>query len=226
MPTKVHIVKAMDFPVVIYRFKSWTIEKAENWRIGASKFVVLGRPLRVPWTARRSSHSTLKEINTEYSLEGLMLSLQYFSHLMGRANSLGKDPDSGKDWSQEEKGVTKDEKVGWHRQLNGHEFEQTPGDSEGQGSLECCSPWHLKELDTAQRLNNNILLSFNSLDYFSWVHLWFSARTLITLNCHPYLPKTQCSIYEICLELDVSSFSKFGKKKKKCLKNVLIKVLK
>jgi len=60
---------------------------------------------------------------------------------------IGKDPDSGKDWGQEEKGATEDEMVGWHQQLSGHEFEQPPGDSEGQGSLACCSPWGHKELD-------------------------------------------------------------------------------
>ena len=62
---------------------------------------------------------------------------------------IGKDPDAGKDWRQEEKGTTEDEKVGWHHWLNGHEFEQTPGDGKGQGSLACCSPWGHKKLDTA-----------------------------------------------------------------------------
>ena len=67
---------------------------------------------------------------------------------------IGKDPDAGKDWRQEEKGVTEDEMVRWHHWLNGHEFEQTPGDSKGQGSLVCCSPWGHKELDATERLNN------------------------------------------------------------------------
>ena len=65
-----------------------------------------------------------------------------------------KDPDAGKDWRQEEKAVTEDEMVGWHHGLNGHEFEQTRGDGEGQGSLECCGPWGRKELDTTEQLNN------------------------------------------------------------------------
>ena len=79
----------------------------------------------------------------QYSSEGLMLKLklQYFGHVMQRAHSLGKDPDAGKDWGQEENGMTEDEMAGWQSWLNGHEFEQTPGDSEGQGSLVCCSPW-------------------------------------------------------------------------------------
>ena len=66
-----------------------------------------------------------------------------------------KDPDAGKDWRQEEKEMTEDEMVGWHHQLNGHEFEQAPGDGEGQGSLECCSPWGHKESDATEQLNNN-----------------------------------------------------------------------
>ena len=68
---------------------------------------------------------------------------------------IGKDPDSGKDWRQEEKGMTKDEMIGWHRQLNEYEFEQAPGDGEGQGCLVCCSTWGHKMLDTTEQLNNN-----------------------------------------------------------------------
>ena len=68
-----------------------------------------------------------------------------------------KDPDAGKDWRQEEKGMTEDEMVGWHHRLNGNEFEQAPGDYEGQGSLACCSPWGLKESDTTEKLKNNNL---------------------------------------------------------------------
>ena len=88
----------------------------------------------------------LKKIN----LEGLMLKLklQYFGYLMQRADTLKETLMAGKDQGREEKGVTEDEMVGWHHQLNRHEFEQIPGDSEGQGSLACCSLWGLKELDT------------------------------------------------------------------------------
>ena len=89
---KVHLVKAMAFPVVIYRCESWTIEKAECWRIAAFELWCWTRLLRVPWTARRSNQSILKEISPEYSLEGLMLKrkLQYFGHLMRRADSFEK----------------------------------------------------------------------------------------------------------------------------------------
>ena len=101
------------------------------------------RLFRVPWTSRRSNQSNLKEINPEYSLEGLMLKLklQYFGHMMQRSQLIGKDPDASKDWGQEKKGAPEDEMVGWHHQLNGHEFEPTLGDSGGQGSLACCCLW-------------------------------------------------------------------------------------
>ena len=92
MPTKVHLVKAMVFPVVMYKCESWTIKKAERWRIDAFELWCWRRLLRVPWTARKSSQSILKKINPGYSLEGLMLKLklQYFAHLMWRADSFEK----------------------------------------------------------------------------------------------------------------------------------------
>ena len=92
LPTKVHLVKAMVFLVVMYGCESWTIKKAESWIIDAFELRCLGRLLRVPWTSRRSKQSILKEISAEYSLEGLMLKLklQYFGHLMRRTDSLGK----------------------------------------------------------------------------------------------------------------------------------------
>ena len=101
-----------------------------------------------------SKQSVLKEINPEYSLEGLMLKLklQYFGDLMCRVNSLEKTLMLEKIEAEK---MTEDEIVGWHHQLNGHEFEQAPGDSEGQGCLACCSPWSRKESDTTERLSNN-----------------------------------------------------------------------
>ena len=122
LPTKVWLVKAMIFPVVMYGCESWTIKKAEHRRIDAFELWCWRRLLRVPWTARRSNHSILKEISPEYLLEGfiLKLKLQYFGHLMGRTD-IWKDPDAGKDWGQEEKGMTENEMVGWHHRLNGHE---------------------------------------------------------------------------------------------------------
>ena len=105
------------------------------------------------WTARRSNQSILKEISPEYSLERLMLKLQYFWSPDAKSWLLWKDPDAGKHWWQEEKGTTEDEMVGWHHQLNGHKLEQAPRVGDGQGGLACCSPWGCKELDMTELLN-------------------------------------------------------------------------
>ena len=114
------------------------------------------RLLRVPWAARRSHQSILKEIKPEYSLEGLMLKLTPILWPPDAKSRLtGKDPDAGKDWGQEEKKTTENEMVGWHHRLNRHEFQQALGDTEGQGSLECCSPWGHKESDRSEQLNSN-----------------------------------------------------------------------
>ena len=112
-PTKVHLVKAMVFPVVLYGCESWTVKKAERRKIDAFELWCWRRLLRVPWTARRSNQSILKEISPGCSLEGLMLKvkLQYFGHLMRRVDSLEKT-DAGRDWGQEEKGTTEVEMSG------------------------------------------------------------------------------------------------------------------
>ena len=125
LPKKVCLVKAMVFLVVKYECKSWTIKKAECRKINAFELWCWRKLLRIPWTARRSNQSILKETSPEYSLEGLMLKpkLQYLSHLMQWTDSLEKNPDAGKDWRWEEKGMTEDEMVGWHHQWNGHEYE-------------------------------------------------------------------------------------------------------
>ena len=116
------------------------------------------RLLRVPWTARRSNQSILKEISPGCSLEGLMLKLklQYFaSH--AKSWLIGKDSDAGRDWGQEEKGTTEDEMAGWHHWLDGREFEWTPGVGDGQGDLVCCNLWGRKESDTTEWLNSTEL---------------------------------------------------------------------
>ena len=110
--------------------------------------------MRVPWSARRSNQSILKEISLEYSLEGLMLKLklQYFGHPMGKTDSLEKTLMLEKIEGGRRRGK-QDEMVGWYHQLNGHEFEQAPGVDDGQGGLACCSPRGHKESDTTERLN-------------------------------------------------------------------------
>ena len=124
LPTKVHVVKAMVFPVVTYGCESWTIKKAECQRIDAFELWCWRRLLRVPWTARGSNQSILKEISPKYSLKDWCWSWNsntlatYVKYWL-----IGKYPDDGKGWRQKEKGATDDEIVGWHLQLNGHEFE-------------------------------------------------------------------------------------------------------
>jgi len=144
---KVLIVKAMVFPVGMYGCESWAIKKAEHWRIDAFELWCWRRLLRVPWIARRSNQSILKEINPEYSLKGLMLKLHYFGHLMQRANSLEKTLMLGKIESKRRSGWQRMRWLGGITVFNGHEFEQAPGDSGGQGSLSCCSPRGPKESD-------------------------------------------------------------------------------
>ena len=163
LPTKVHLVKAMVFPVVMYGCENWTLKKAEHQRIDAFDLWCWRRLLRVPWTARRSNQSILKEIKA-VNCKGNQ-SWIFIGRTDAEAETpilcppdaknwlLGKDSDAGKDWRQEKKGTTEDEMVGWHHQLDGHEFEEGPGVGDGQGSLACCSPWVCKEVDTTERLN-------------------------------------------------------------------------
>ena len=116
LPTKVHLVKAMVFPVVMYGCESWMIKKAEHQRIDAFELWCWRRLLRVPWTARRSNQSILKEISLGCSLEGLMLKLklQYFGHLMQRAYSFEKTLILGKIEGRRKRGCQEDEMVRWH----------------------------------------------------------------------------------------------------------------
>ena len=124
LPTKVHIVKAMVFPVVLYWCESWTVKKTECWRIDAFELWCWRRLLRVPYPARRSNQSILKEINPEYSLEGhAEAEVPILWPPDGKSQVIGKDTADGKDWGQEEKRATEDEMVGWHHWLNWQEFE-------------------------------------------------------------------------------------------------------
>ena len=125
LPTKVRLVKAMVFPVVMYGCESWTVRKAEDWRTDAFELWCWRRLLRIPWTARRSNQSIIKETSPEYSLEGQMLKLETPILWPPDVKNwlIGKDPAAGKDWRWEEKGTTEDEMVGCHHWLDGHEFE-------------------------------------------------------------------------------------------------------
>ena len=143
LSTKVHLVKAMAFPVIMYGCESWTIKTAEHWRIDAFELRCWRRLLRVPWTARRSNQSILKDISPEYSFEGLMLKLklQYFGHLMQRTDSLEKTLMLGKTDGRRR---SRQQRMRW---LNGitismdMKLSMVPGVGDGQGNLAHCSPW-------------------------------------------------------------------------------------
>ena len=145
----------MVFPVVMYGCESWTIKKAECRRIDAFELWCWRRLLTVPWTARRSNQSTLKEISPGCSLEGLMLKLklQYFGRLIQRADSFEKRPWCWERLGAGGEGDDRDWDGWWHHRLNGHGFGWTPGVGDGQGGLACCGSWGHKESDVTERLN-------------------------------------------------------------------------
>ena len=127
----------------MYGYESWTVKKAECRKIDAFELWCWRRLLRVPWTARRSNQSILKEISPGCSLEGMMLrlKLQYFGHLMQRVDSLEKTLMLGGIGGRRRRGRQRMRLAGWHHWLYGHEFEWTPGVGDGQGGLGCCDSW-------------------------------------------------------------------------------------
>ena len=154
MLTKVYIVKAMIFSVVMYGCESWTRKKAEHQRTDAFELWCWRRLLRVPWTARKSNQSILKEISPEYSLEELMLKLklQYFGHLMQRADSFEKTLILGKIEGRRIRGRQRMRWLDGINNLMDMSLSKLRELVMGQGSLVCCSPWGRKELDTTERL--------------------------------------------------------------------------
>ena len=154
LPTKVYLVKAMAFPVVTYGCESWNIKKTEHWWIDVFELWCWRTLLRVPWIAMKSNQLILKEISSEYSLEGLMLKLklQYFDHLIWRTDSLEKTLMLGKIEGRRKRGQ---QRMRW---LDGitdstNKSLSTLGVGDGQGCLACCSPWSHKELDMTEGPN-------------------------------------------------------------------------
>ena len=150
--TKVYLVKAMIFPVVMYGCESWTIKKAEHWCFWT---VVLEKTLENPLDCKE-----IQSVNPKGNQSWIFIGrtdAEAETPILWPADVknwlIGKDPAAGKEWRQEEKGTTEDEMAGWHHWVDGHEFEQAPGVADRQGGLVCCSPWGLKELDTTERLN-------------------------------------------------------------------------
>ena len=145
----------------MYGFESWTIKKVDRQRIDAFELWCWRRLLRIPWTARRSNQSILKEIILK---SPILKSWVFFGRNDAKVETpvlwpphvkswlIGKDFDAERDWGQEEKGTTEDEMAGWHHWLGGRESEWTPGDGDGQGGLVCCDSWGRKESDTTEQL--------------------------------------------------------------------------
>ena len=151
-----------------------TVRKAEHRIIDAFELWCWRRLLRVPWTARRSNQSILKETSPGCSLEGLMLRPETPILWPPHAKSwlIGKAPDAGRVWGQEEKGMTEDKMAGWHHWLDVHEFGWTPGVVDGQGGLACCDPWGHKELDTTEQLNWTELMGFQEGEHEKHLKGW------------------------------------------------------
>ena len=145
----------MVFPVVMYGCESWTVKKAERWRIDVFELWCWRRLLPVPWTARRSNQSILKEISPGISLEGMMLKLKlhYFGHLMQRVDLLEKTLMLGGIGSRRRRGRQRMRWLDGHHRLNGREFEWTPGVGDGQGGLASCNSWGPKESNMTGWLN-------------------------------------------------------------------------
>ena len=146
LPIKVCLVKGMVFSVVMYGCESWTIKKAEHWRIDAFETVVLEKTLESPLDCKeiqpvhpKGDQSWVFIGTTDVEAETPIL---WPPHAKGWL--IGKDSDVGRDWGQEEKGMTEDEMAGWHHRLDGRESEWTPGVGDGQGGLACCDSWGRK----------------------------------------------------------------------------------
>ena len=154
LPTKVRLVKAMAFPVVMYGCESWTVKEAERWRIDAFE-LQCWRRLESPLDCKeikpvnpKGNQSWIFIRRTDAEAETPVLWPPHETSWL-----IGKDSDAGRDWGQEEKGMTKDEMAGWHHWLDGRESEWTLGDGDGQGGLACCDLWGRRELNTTELLN-------------------------------------------------------------------------
>ena len=143
------------YPAVMYGCESWTIKKADLWRTDAFELWCWEKTLESPLDCKdiQPVHSKGNQSWIFIARTNAEVETPIFWPPDAKSQLTGKDPDAGKDWGQKTR-AAEDEMVGWHRRLNGHEFEKTLGDSEGQRSLACCSPWGSKESDTAWKLNN------------------------------------------------------------------------
>ena len=170
LSTKVHLVKAMVFPVVTYGCESWTIRKAEHQRCFWS--VVLEKTLESPLACKKIKPVNPKGNQSWIFIEKTDAKFPLLWPPDAKSCLIGKDPDAGKDWRQKEKGMTEDEMVGWHHPPDGQEFEQAPGDDEGQGSLVCCSPWGCQRPDITEQWTVLILICLSVDRCLSCFHIF------------------------------------------------------
>ena len=191
-PTKSHLVKTLIFPVVMYGCESWTIKKAECWTIDAFELWCWRRRLRVPWTARRSNQSILKEISP--GMEGLVFGrndtvaetpVLWPPH--AKSWLIGKDSNAGRDCGQEEKGMTEAEMAGWHHWFDGHESGWTPGVGDGQGGLACFDSW-------GRKVGHNWATELNWTEWLMglpwWLRWWRIYLQCRRLGFDPWVRKT------------------------------------
>ena len=203
LPTKVHLVKAMAFPVVMYGCESWTIKKAEHWRIDAFELWCWRRLLRVRPLDCKEIQLIHPKGNQSWILIGRIDAKAEMPILWPpdtKSWLIGKDPDAGKYWRQEEKGTTGDEMVGWHHWLNHHEFEQAPGVGDGQGSLGTAVHGVAKN---RTRLSNWTELNWCGRNGFRWFHLdWsFTSEYLNIFHGKQVLNCIERCVTNICMML-------------------------
>ena len=189
LPTKVCLVKAIVFPVVMYGCESWTLKKAEHWRIDA---VVLEKTLESPLDCKEIQpvHPKGDQSWVFIGITDIEAETPVLWPPDAKSWLIWKDPDAGKDWGQEEKGTTEDEMVGWHHWLDGHGFGWTPRVGDGQGGLAYCSSWDRKEADTIGWLNwtelSNWCLCFSIVFYLEvWLQWLYSCLLYICKKSTP-----------------------------------------
>ena len=195
MLTKIHPVKALVFPIVMYGYESWTIKKAEYQRIDAFELWYWRRLLKSPLDCKEIQpvHPKRDQSWVFIGRTDVEVEIPIFWPPDVKSWLIGKDTDARKDWRWEEKGTTEDEMIGWHHQDDRHEFEWTLGVGDGQGSLSCCSPWGCKKLHMTERLNWRCTEHYVSVTVLSvrsptlYISLW--NRHIIAQNSQVRKPK-------------------------------------
>ena len=203
----------------MYGCESWTLKKDEHQWIDAFELWCWRRLLRVLWTARRSKPVHPKGNQSWMFIGGTVVEDETPILRLPDAESwlIWKDPDTGKDWEQEEKGTTEDEMAGWHHRLDGHEFGWTPGVGDGQGGLACCSSWGHKELDTAEWTELNTCIIFapslaSDLGCYNWIPSLLGSQILcLQSSDNNHKNKNSYCLVEVFILWTFIFYSRVGK---------------